>query len=63
LREALKDDVLGCIKDKLEQTKASAREGRPLFPSRECLFRHRKVRYRGSAKNTSQLRSMFALAT
>ena len=26
------------------------------------IFRHRKVRYRGLAKNTAQLRVLFALA-
>ena len=28
----------------------------------KCLFRHRKTRYRGLAKNTAQLFSLFALA-
>ncbi len=32
------------------------------FPIIKNLFRHRKVRYRGLAKNTAQLHTLFALA-
>jgi len=63
LRKALKDDELGRIKEKLEQTKASVRAKiEHCFHVVKCLFHHRKVRYRGMAKNTAQLYSLFALA-
>lgn len=46
-----------------EKAKASirARVEHP-FHIIKNLFRHRKLRYRGLAKNTAQLRTLFALA-
>ena len=54
----LKDLVIA-----LERTKAQirARVEHP-FHVVKNLFRHRKVRYKGLAKNTAQLFSLFALA-
>ena len=63
LRKALKKDKLGRITEKLEQTKASVRaKVEHCFHVVKCLFRHRKNRYRGLAKNTAQLYSLFAFA-
>jgi IS5 family transposase len=47
----------------LEKTKASIR-AKVEHPFRviKCQFGHRKTRYRGLAKNTSQLLVMFALS-
>ena len=49
--------------DKLEKLKASVR-AKVEHPFRviKCQFGHRKTRYRGLAKNTSQLLVMFALS-
>ena len=51
------------LKEKLEKVKASIR-AKVEHPFRvvKCQFGHRKVRYRGLAKNTSQLLVMFDLA-
>jgi len=51
------------LKDKLEKIKASIR-AKVEHPFRviKCQFGHRKTRYRGLAKNTSQLQMMFALS-
>lgn len=63
LRKALKKDRLGRITEKLEQTKASVRaKVEHCFHVVKCLFRHRKNRYRGLAKNAAQLYSLFAFA-
>lgn len=63
LRKALKQDKLGRIAEQLEQVKASARaKVEHCFHVVKCLFRHRKTRYRGLAKNTAQLYSLFAFA-
>ena len=63
LRKALKKDKLGRITEKLKQTKASVRaKVEHCFHVVKCLFRHRKNRYRGLAKNTAQLHSLFAFA-
>ena len=56
----------GAIKERtvqLEKRKAQvrARVEHP-FHIMKNLFRHRKTRYRGLAKNTAQLHSLFALA-
>ena len=46
-----------------EKLKALARAlVEPPFHIIKNIFRHRKVRYRGLAKNTGQLRVLFALA-
>ena len=63
-RKALdKDTPMGAIMDALEKTKARIR-AKVEHPFRviKCQFGHRKTRYRGLAKNTSQLRVMFALS-
>lgn len=63
-RKALdKDTPLGAILDALEKTKARIR-AKVEHPFRviKCQFGHRKTRYRGLAKNTSQLLVMFALS-
>jgi IS5 family transposase len=63
LRKTLKKDKLGRITEKLEKTKASVRaKVEHCFHVVKCLFKHRKTRYRGLAKNTAQLFSLFALA-
>lgn len=63
LRKTLKRDKLGRATERLEQTKASVRaKVEHCFYVIKCLFRHRKTRYRGLAKNTPQLFSLFALA-
>jgi IS5 family transposase len=63
-RKALdKDTPMGAIMDALEKTKARIR-AKVEHPFRviKCQFGHRKTRYRGLAKNTHQLRVMFALS-
>jgi IS5 family transposase len=63
-RKALdKDTPMGAILDALEKTKARIR-AKVEHPFRviKCQFGHRKTRYRGLAKNTSQLKVMFALS-
>jgi len=63
-RKALdKTKASHAVKDKLEKTKASVR-AKVEHPFRviKCQFGHRKTRYRGLAKNTSQLLVMFALS-
>lgn len=54
---------MGSIMDKLEQTKASIR-AKVEHPFRviKRQFGHVKVRYRGLAKNTAQLHTLFALS-
>jgi IS5 family transposase len=51
------------LKDKLEKIKASIR-AKVEHPFRviKCQFGHRKTRYKGLAKNTSQLQVLFALS-
>jgi IS5 family transposase len=63
-RRALdKDTPMGAILEKLEQTKASIR-AKVEHPFRviKRQFGHVKVRYRGLAKNTAQLCTLFALS-
>jgi IS5 family transposase len=63
-RKALdKSQPAGVLKEKLEKLKASVR-AKVEHPFRviKCQFGHRKTRYRGLAKNTSQLLVMFALS-
>jgi IS5 family transposase len=50
-----KSAPMGAIMDKLEKTKASIRVIKRQFG-------HMKVRYRGLAKNTAQLHTLFALS-
>jgi transposase, IS5 family len=58
-----KNTPMGAIMDKLEKTKASIR-AKVEHPFRviKCQFGHAKVRYRGLAKNTAQLHTLFALS-
>ena len=58
-----KNRPINALKEQLEKIKASIR-AKVEHPFRviKCQFGHRKVRYRGLAKNTSQLLVMFALS-
>lgn len=62
-RKALPKNKLGRMLEKLEHLKASVRAkvAHP-FHVVNNLFRHRKVRYRGLAKNTAQLFTLFGFA-
>ena len=62
-RRALGQDKLGRMQEHYERAKASfrAKVEHP-FHVVKNLFRHRKTRYRGLAKNQAQLFSLFALA-
>ena len=62
-RKALPKNKLGCMMEKLEHLKASvgAKVEHP-FHVIKNLFRHRKTRYRGLAKNTAQLFTLFGFA-
>lgn len=63
-RKALdRDTPMSAIMDQLEQTKASIR-AKVEHPFRviKRKFGHVKVRYRGLAKNTAQLHTLFALS-
>lgn len=63
LRKAFKKNPLGRAKEKLEQVKASVRaKVEHCFHVVKCLFKHRKTRYRGLAKNNAQLFTLFGLA-
>ena len=63
VRKAMKKNPLGCAKEKLEKAKASARaKVEHPFHVLKTLFKHRKTRYRGLAKNTAQLHTLFAFA-
>ena len=61
--KAMRDGALKDLLIQVERTKAQirARVEHP-FHVIKNLFRHRKVRYKGLAKNTAQLFSLFALA-
>ena len=62
-RKALKDTPQGKLVDWIEHTKASIRaKVEHPFHVVKNLFRHRKTRYRGLAKNTAQLFSLFGFA-
>ena len=58
-----KSKPINALKEQLEKLKASIR-AKVEHPFRviKCQFGHRKVRYRGLAKNTSQLLVMFAMS-
>lgn len=63
VRKALKKNPLGRAKEKLEKAKASVRaKVEHPFHVLKNLFKHRKTRYRGLAKNTAQLHTLFAFA-
>jgi IS5 family transposase len=62
-RKALPANKLGRMQEKLEQIKASVRaKVEHPFHVMKNLFRHRKTRYRGLAKDTAQLFTLFAFA-
>lgn len=54
---------MGELMEKLEHAKASTRaKVKPPFHVVKNLFMHRKARYKGMTKNTTQLFSLFGLA-
>ena len=62
-RRCLSDSKLGRMLEEVEKIKASLRaKVEHPFHVVKNLFRHRKARYRGLAKNHAQLLSLFALA-
>jgi len=62
-RKALPKDRVGEMMEKLEQIKASIRaKVEHPFHVVKNLFKHRKTRYRGLAKNEAQLFSLFGFA-
>ena len=62
-RKALPATPLGGLLERLEHAKASIRaKVEHPFHMLKNLFRHRKTRYKGLAKNTAQLFSLFAIA-
>jgi IS5 family transposase len=63
VRKALKKNPIGRATEKLGQAKASVRaKVEHCFHVVKCLFKHRKTRYRGLAKNNAQLFTLFAFA-
>lgn len=63
LRKKLKKTGVDRHKEKLEQAKASVRaKVEHCFHVVKCLFKHRKTRYRGLAKNNAQLLTLFGFA-
>ena len=63
VRRALPDDALGRVQERIEQVKASLRaKVEHPFHIVKNLFKHRKTRYRGLAKNTAQVVTLFGLA-
>jgi IS5 family transposase len=63
LRKALPKNKAGRQQEKLEHLKASVRaKVEHPFHVIKNLFRHRKTRYRGLAKNTAQLYTLFGFA-
>jgi IS5 family transposase len=62
-RRLLPNTPLGQLLEKMEQAKASVRaKVEHPFHVVKNLFKHRKTRYRGLAKNTAQLLTLFGLA-
>ena len=62
-RKALGQDAMGMLLERFEQLKASVRaKVEHPFHVLKNLFKHRKTRYRGLAKNEAQLFSLFGLA-
>jgi len=63
VRKTLKKNPLGRAKEKLEKAKASVRaKVEHCFHVVKCLFKHRKTRYRGLAKNNAQMFTLFGFA-
>jgi IS5 family transposase len=62
-RRILQATPLGQLLEKIEHAKASIRaKVEHPFHVVKNLFRHRKTRYRGLAKNTAQLLTLFGMA-
>ena len=62
-RKALPDTPLGRLNEQIEKLKASVRaKVEHPFHIVKNLFQLKKVRYRGLAKNTAQLFTLFGLA-
>jgi len=63
VRRALPNDALGRLQERIEQVKASVRAKiEHPFHIIKNLFKHRKTRYRGLAKNPAQVFTLFGLA-
>ncbi|MGK2872781.1 MAG: IS5 family transposase, partial [Alphaproteobacteria bacterium] len=63
VRRALPDDDLGRLQERIERVKAGLRaKVEHPFHVIKNLFTYRKTRYRGLAKNTAQLFTLFGLA-
>ncbi len=63
VRRALPNDALGRLQERIEQVKASLRaKVEHPFHIIKNLFKYRKARYRGLAKNQAQLFTLFGLA-
>ena len=63
VRRALPDDDLGRLQERIERVKAGLRaKVEHPFHVIKNLFKYRKTRYRGLAKNTAQLFTLFGLA-
>jgi IS5 family transposase len=63
VRRALPNDELGRLRQRIERVKASLRaKVEHPFHVVKNLFRYRKTRYRGLAKNTAQVVTLFGLA-
>jgi IS5 family transposase len=62
-RSAIKNKAMSKIIERLEKLKASVR-AKVEHPFRviKCQFGYRKVRYKGLAKNTAQVLTLFALS-
>lgn len=62
-RRALPDDEVGHLKRRIERVKAGLRaKVKHPFHIVKNLFRYRKTRYRGLARNTAQVLTLFGLA-
>ena len=62
-RRTLPDTKTGRLREQLEKLKASVRaKVEHPFHVVKNIFGHKKVRYRGLAKNTAQLHTLFGLA-
>jgi IS5 family transposase len=62
-RKLLSDSALGQMLEKVEQIKAGIRaKVEHPFHIVKNLFKHKKARYKGLAKNSAQLFSLFGLA-
>ena len=63
IRKTFKKNGIGRAIEKLEKMKAGVgAKVEHCFHVLKCLFKHRKTRYRGLAKNNTQLFTLFGLA-